>query len=68
MTPIEVLRSIGAPDFVNFRSIAWEYEMDVEEPYTLRIIWRDKRVVGEVVRSVPALWQQGEVRDHEVLW
>ena len=62
MKPIELLAAIGAPDFVNFGHEAWEYDMDASPPYTLRVHWRDKKVVDRVERIEPPLWQQGETR------
>jgi hypothetical protein len=65
-SPRSVLDAVGAPDFVNFEAEAWEYDMDTQPPYTLRIHWKDKKAVDRAERIVPPLWQQGDIRDRQV--
>lgn len=69
MTPIEVLRTIGPPDFViHGREPAWEYDMDTEEPYTLCVFWRDLKVVEKWQKVTPPRWQDGDRRYVDLLF
>ncbi|MEM7229362.1 MAG: hypothetical protein AAF432_11175 [Planctomycetota bacterium] len=67
MIAMEVLTCVGAPDFVNFNEQAWEYDMDAETPFTLRVYFKDRTEVDRVERIVPALWQHGETRYQSVV-
>ena len=62
MTPRDVLNTLGAPDYVSFPEQAWEYDMDSESSFTLRVFWKDKKVVDRWERIAPPLWQVGETR------
>jgi hypothetical protein len=65
MTPLEVLETLGPPDFVVASQGAWEYDIDgtgQENPYTLRVVW-DERRVSSVERITPPLWAAGDRRD-----
>ncbi len=80
MRPLAVLREIGAPDYVGYRShitqrrgassrSVWEYDIDGDAPYTLQIEWDpDKAVVLSVKKIEPPLWQEGETRDEDLVW
>lgn len=65
-SPMQVLDAIGAPDFIDFQLQAWEYDMDVKPPYTLRVYWKDKKTVDRSERITPALWQQTDTRDRQL--
>jgi hypothetical protein len=59
-TPYEVMVAIGAPDFIDFTEVAWEYDMDAEEAYMLRVGFADKKRVDRIERLVPPMWQRGD--------
>jgi hypothetical protein len=63
MRPAEVLRLIGAPDFIEG---TWQYDMDEPKPYTL-LIECGATGVKSVERKSPALWQNGDCRDQQVM-
>jgi hypothetical protein len=63
MRPTEVLRLIGAPDFIEG---TWQYDMDGPKPYTLLVECRATGVKS-VERKSPALWQNGDYRDQQVM-
>jgi hypothetical protein len=63
MKPIEVLRLIGAPDFVEE---TWQYDMDEQKPYTLLVEWGETGVKS-VQRKSPAFWQGGDCRDQQIM-
>jgi hypothetical protein len=58
----EVLDLIGAPDFIGRDT--WEYDMDTKPPHSLIVNWNRRRVTGTEKR-IPALWQNGVVRDRQ---
>jgi hypothetical protein len=67
MTPLQILDVFGPPDFVDWRSEGfwWEYDMDSEPAFTLRVNWgQDRRVMG-FERLQPARWLRGVERDME---
>lgn len=69
MQPSEVLRLIGSPDFIEGVSTVvgeWQYDMDEQKPYTLIVEWENERVQS-VERKFPALWQEGDRRDQDVM-
>ena len=58
MKPAEVLRILGAPDYVADRG--WEYELDTPSPVTLLIRWNPVTVrVAGAERIWPAEWVAG---------
>lgn len=59
----DVLDLIGAPDFVS--GDTWEYDMDTKPPHSLIVEW-DRRRVVRTEKRVPALWQEGMIRDRQV--
>ena len=65
MQPIEVLRLLGAPDFIVG---TWQYDMDDQKPYTLLIEWGENNRVKSVDRKSPAYWQDGDCRDRQIMW
>ncbi len=69
MQPMEVLRLIGPPDFIEGISTVvgqWHYDMDEQKPYTLIVEWENARVKS-VERKFPAFWQEGDSRDRKVM-
>jgi hypothetical protein len=60
----QVLNAIGAPDFVS--NDTWDYDMDSKPPFTLRVLWSDRRVMA-IKRLSPPLWQRGNTRDVDVV-
>jgi hypothetical protein len=65
-TPMEVITVIGAPDFTDASwptgKNTWDYDVDTDDPYTLRVHWNDDCRVHRVEVIRPALWKQGETR------
>lgn len=67
MNAVQVLERVGAPDFAwmtNQRPIraTWDYDMDTDDPYSLRVHWNDRCAVNRVEIIRPPLWQ-GQERD-----
>jgi hypothetical protein len=60
MTVPEILAAVGAPDYVNFRETAWEYDMDADDPYTLRVYFKDKKTLDRTERLRPPAWMSGD--------
>lgn len=60
MSPLEVLQTIGAPDFVPDvgRACTWEYDMDADPPYTFVVTWSQELppTLVEVERVMPPRW------------
>lgn len=67
MLPLDVLRTSNAPDALvrAGRSFAWEYDIDSEDPFTLRVHWtlHNPPTVSQVERLRPPLWKDGDARD-----
>lgn len=66
MPPSEVLNTIGAPDAVtSAEGEAWEYDIDSEEPFTLRVRWTtiSPPTVSGIERVTPPRWMDGTARD-----
>ncbi len=61
MSPIEILRLIGPPDYVRDK---WEYDLDGDSPTTLIIHWNEQNRVQSFWQTRPALWELG-LRDDE---
>jgi hypothetical protein len=69
LTPRDVVDALGEPDYVS-RPLpgdgeadwVWEYDIDADKPYTLRIVW-----AGQSSRSIkrvePPAWKEGNTRD-----
>lgn len=57
MTPEAVLEALGNPDRLNFQAVAWEYDLDAAEPYTLRVVWSRGRYVVREVERAEAMWK-----------
>lgn len=75
MKPLEALKEIGPPDYVGCgpgpwpQNWYWDYDMDAEEPYTLRVTWNaETPTVQSTQRIMPPLWQVGDTRDGEILY
>ncbi len=65
MNAVQVLERIGAPDFAwmtNQRPIqaTWDYDMDTDDAYSLRVHWNDRCTVDRVEVIRPPLWQSQE--------
>ncbi|MEK7469251.1 MAG: hypothetical protein AAB074_17895 [Planctomycetota bacterium] len=57
----EVAECLGNPDFDNFdRSLVWEYDIDAEKPFTLRISFEAN---SKVERLEPPVWKKASKRD-----
>jgi hypothetical protein len=67
MSPRDVLGLVGAPDAVERwqSTMAWEYDLDVDPPFTLQVVWKKQNppVVDIVRRLSPPQWANGDVRD-----
>ncbi len=61
-----VIDAIGTPDFVFFQRRTWEYDMDTEDPYTLRVQWKSLTEVDRIEIVRPALWQQDITRRKQI--
>lgn len=71
MKPLDVLKTVGAPDWVFSHSNTWEYDMDAAPPYTLRVRWgraRDGYTVQRIEESATAVWMAGSERDEQLDW
>lgn len=55
---MQVLQAVGPPDDVIHYQRAWEYSMDADEPYTLRLIFSDEHRVAVIERLTPPLWHK----------
>ncbi len=62
MTPKDVLRAIGPPDYIKKFEFAWEYDMDADEPFTFRVQFKGLRAVTDVQTIRPPKWQHGDLR------
>jgi len=62
MKPIEVLNTVGPPDYVDSSKSAWQYDIDCANPYTLSVVWEERRV-AEIKKQSPPLWKVGHTRD-----
>lgn len=67
MNPVDVLRAIGALDYVDFQHEAWEYDIDTDKPFTFRVFWRNKKDVDRTERIEPPVWKQGETRYYQLI-
>lgn len=67
MSAKELVDVLGEPDYITHPSFfsadrAWEYDIDDEESYTLRVFWR-KGQVHQMNRISPPLWKVGDQRN-----
>jgi hypothetical protein len=66
MAAKEVVDTIGEPDYIlsgwPVADEHWEYDIDVKKPYTLRIVWKDRKIV-RTERIDPPVWKDGFTRD-----
>ena len=60
MSPEQVIDLIDCPDCIPLRD--WRYDIDVEQPYTLIIIWTNERTVKDIKVIRPALWQEEKMQ------
>ncbi len=65
MTPEMVLAVLGSPDFVKTSTDAWEYDIDSQEPFTLKIEW-EKNLVTKVEKQSPPAWKCLNERDKQI--
>ena len=56
MKPIEVLRAVGAPDYIP--GPYWEYDIDDRKPCTLKIRFKEPWSLEKIERIEPALWRR----------
>lgn len=66
LSPREVVEILGNPDFERYdRShLTWDYDLDAEKPYTLRIAFDSKfEGVESVDRLEPPVWKKASQRD-----
>jgi hypothetical protein len=69
LTPRKVVDAIGEPDY-KLRPAAgdpdadwvWEYDIDSEKPYTLRIVWLGQKALS-IKRVEPPTWKDSDTRD-----
>jgi hypothetical protein len=78
MKPAEVLQTLGSPDFMGWPRMEdmsaepiddefWEYDIDAESPFTLRIILDSERhTIKEIEKIAPPLWKSGNLRDNAI--
>ncbi len=74
MKPIDVLNTLGSPDYVEMGQnihregpweVAWRYDNDAQPPYTLLLVWEGHTV--KVVEKVsPALWKDRDLTSGDV--
>jgi hypothetical protein len=66
MTTKEVVDTVGEPDYIlsawPAADAAWEYDIDAAKPYTLRVVWKDSKIV-RTERIDPPVWKDGITRD-----
>lgn len=67
MSLTDTLDTLGEPDCVSapfhlFADLAWEYDIDDDKPYTLRILWLKNRILY-ISRLEPPRWETRDVRD-----
>ncbi len=62
MSPQEVIRTIGPPDFVDDN---WQYDLDGPSPSTLIITWTATNRVRAYWQARPALWEL-DLRDDDL--
>ncbi len=67
LSPSAVVDLIGAPDFVVLHNDSWEYDMDTTPAYTLTLTWGAEGV-KTITMTRPALWQQENRRDLQMLY
>jgi hypothetical protein len=68
MSPLDVITLIGVPDaVVRAEGHGWEYDMDSEKPFTLRVCWTtvNPPTVSGVERFTPPRWVDDDVRDDD---
>ncbi len=63
MSPEQVIDLIDTPDYVLHGQ--WQYDIDAQKAYTLKISWTDEKTVKDVSMVRPPLWQEGTVRDQQ---
>ena len=63
MSPEQVINLLDCPDYIPSR--IWQYDIDVDESYTLTVSWGDDRTVDQIEVIRPALWHEGTSRDRE---
>ncbi|MBL0869077.1 MAG: hypothetical protein IBJ18_00700 [Phycisphaerales bacterium] len=60
-SPNEVYNAVGAPDCVSFATgnVTWEYDIDTEKPYTLRVQWKgiELPLVQSIEKIAPPAWK-----------
>lgn len=69
----QVLELVGNPDFIGSEWVGskvendrWEYDMDGETPFTLVVKLSKGWVVG-AEKKTPPLWQEGFIRDEQIV-
>ena len=65
MSPESVVGLLGGPDFIGLHA-EWEYDIDAHVPYTLAITWSEQGV-ETITTTRPAVWQQKDKRDLQIL-
>jgi hypothetical protein len=64
MSPLEVLQTVGPPDWITFSERSWEFDIDDTQAYTLRLIWESKPYrISKIQRLKPPTWNVGETSD-----
>lgn len=63
MSAAEVLDLLGSPEWITYDT--WEYDIDAEPPFTLRLKWNETSVV-EVATSKTAAWLQPLMRERMI--
>jgi len=65
MSPMDVIKLMGAPDYVERGHAThpegrwvhlWRYDIDADAPYSLLLAWKDRKV-ARIERLTPALWR-----------
>lgn len=74
MKPIDVLNTLGPPDYVesgqNIRregpwEVAWRYDLDTQLPETILIVWKGQNVMT-LEKFSPALWKGNDLTSGDV--
>jgi hypothetical protein len=66
---IQVLATVGSPDFISPRYVedlkqgdtVWDYDMDATEPFTLRLVFRDEKLLKAT--QIEPVWRNTAFRD-----
>ncbi|MEO8166180.1 MAG: hypothetical protein ABI619_12370 [Betaproteobacteria bacterium] len=64
---VELLTEFGSPDYVDVKQGLWKYEIDVADPFTLCVQWKDQRV-SNISTIRPPLWKRWRDLDRDILY